>query len=793
MQHVIKAPQYDNDIRFANPKTTVGFTPKREKGTEPPKKRRKTSRYPRDTSTPTFSVRKPVGAEISTDAWALFFKRCDVKFLKVARLVCKSFNAILTKESIWREARRTSYPDSPACPQGITEMRYANLLSERGCQIRPCTRLNTRKVYWPFMLRMCENCCPLKIQSAESTSEDAVAYAELYQQQKLDEKLDLPSSLAGLLPSGTMWSGRYSGPRQLDEDGQKWKFRDGNFCVMSDEYDKLKIEFAEKRASNGFDFLEWARKKWDLTRERMKVAHILDAPTDGPAQQSQIRKEKIAFFKQKAAELDPPIGSEVLEKMAAYHSAIETMNKASLRSWDLLRPKIETPEVRAAAELLLRWENRPVGTRWNILNDEENVWEKLSSHRGGRLDRPKKYKQEQEFVISIAKRELQALLNVVHDEDTLLLLLDNVRRAYEAIHEKPQGLNGDGSEGIYQLTLDDARMVIEDVLEQEVPKGTIRAKSVLGSLRCIACWRPDCNKSYEFEELMRHIRKVHCRHVGVKLNYWKLAAPIQSSSSRHRCNDEVAWYHIPWPKSFPALPGHRKAMPGMYWNPDEEVEYVRHPGEASSAFENFVVCDDPGIDATDLAANFCEAIRILAETRLEATAMIKIALEYTSRRAKQDLDSPMGTAATCMTVAKFREQEDAMHEIAPTLKLKFMCGICMNDPKSSYHVRHTRYPIPLDKLVDHWRDKHNIDSESSIDGLLHLPAEGRLVQIMEEEDSKLKAEKSKYARTDDTDREGGNGQVDPRVQAFLEVPSSMSRFRQLFLLKTGRVELSASL
>jgi len=783
LQHVVNSSQYDNKIRFASPKTTVGFTPKREKAAEPPKKRRRISRYPRDTSTPIFSVRTPVETEVTTDAWALIFKRCDVKFLKVARLVCKSFNEILKKDSIWRMARQASYPDTPGCPQGITEMQYSNLLSERGCQVRSCTRDKTRKVYWPFMLRMCGDCCSLRIQAAEHTSEAAIAYAELYQQQQNNEKLDIPTSLAGLLPSGTMWSGRYSGPRQLNEDEQTWKFGEGNFCVLSTEYDKLKQEFDEKRDSADFNFVDWAKHKWDCTRDRMMVARVLDMPSEGPAQQAQIRMVKIAFFRQKASELDPPMRFEVLDTMAAYHSAIDTTNKASLRSWDLLQSKICSPEVRTAAESLLKWEKRLSGGRWSILNDEEDVWERLAKHRDGRFDRPKKYKKEQKVVIDCAKRELQYLTGTVHDEDILLLLLDNVRRAYEALDKKPVGLNGDGTEGIYQLTLDDARMVIHDVLMDEISGGTIRAKAVLGSLRCIACWRPDCNKSYEFEELLRHIRNTHCKHVGINLHYWKLAAPHQTGKSRYDYRYDVAWYHIPWPKSFPALPGHRKALPGMYWNPDEAADHMLHPDETDSAFENFIVCDDPGIDAKDTIANFSEAIRILAETRLEAPPMIKIALEYASQRLMRVPGACNGSTAMPMTVANLQEQEIPICRIVPALKFKFMCGICMSDPKSSYHVRHTRYPIPLDKLVDHWKHRHDVTSESSIHGLLHLPSNGKLLQIMEEEDAKLKVEKSKSMKAGAPNWEASHGHIDPRVQALFEVPSSMSRFTQLFLPK----------
>jgi len=54
---------------------------------------------------------------------------------------------------------------------------------------------------------------------------------------------------------------------------------------------------------------------------------------------------------------------------------------------------------------------------------------------------------------------------------------------------------------------------------------------------------------------------------------------------------------------------------------------------------------------------------------------------------------------------------------------------------------------------------------------------------MEEEDAKLKVEKSKSMKAGAPNWEASHGHIDPRVQALFEVPSSMSRFTQLFLPK----------
>ncbi|CAI2186529.1 16149_t:CDS:2 [Funneliformis geosporum] len=77
--------------------------------------------------------------------------------------VCKKFygylcstNSITTQE-IWKNSRLTFLPFvQMAPPEGMTELQYVKLVSERGCQF--CKKPRIRKVYWAFLVRCCKEC-----------------------------------------------------------------------------------------------------------------------------------------------------------------------------------------------------------------------------------------------------------------------------------------------------------------------------------------------------------------------------------------------------------------------------------------------------------------------------------------------------------------------------------------------------------------------------------------------------------------------------------------------------------
>ncbi|PKY22277.1 hypothetical protein RhiirB3_470796 [Rhizophagus irregularis] len=82
--------------------------------------------------------------------------------LSLAR-VCKKFYSYLcstnstTTQEIWKNSRLTFLPfvQMPP-PEGMMELQYVKLVTERGCQF--CKKPRIRKVYWAFLVRCCRKC-----------------------------------------------------------------------------------------------------------------------------------------------------------------------------------------------------------------------------------------------------------------------------------------------------------------------------------------------------------------------------------------------------------------------------------------------------------------------------------------------------------------------------------------------------------------------------------------------------------------------------------------------------------
>lgn len=797
-QNQLKPLRYSEPVQFAVTKTVNGFTERRVKSEIPPNKKRRISKYPRKDDETVLTARKPVSTFVPVDAWAQIFRRSDLKFLLQARLVCRDFRDILTTQTIWRDARIYCYGDSiPDCPKGLNERQYVNLLSGKGCQVRPCTQNLTKKVYWAYMLRMCESCFKDTTQRQDSECEEAFLYSELFNRLAPEAQGTLPARLSELLPASNVLSigGVYTQTRPLDRDNQMWRYADDirHYCVKISDYDSLKQDFRrEVMVDPSTAFLPWTKRKWNETRERVKSARELDlACRDLFGRHRSLREQKQDFFLEQASTLTPVMSEAMLDKMAAYHRALDTQNAASQRSWDTLVAKIDKPELRAQAKQLLEWDRvdrEP--SRWTI--DEEDVDDRLELHRGRIFEfKPEpvdmqERSPEQKAVLSIAEKAMDRLFDKVHDEDLLLLLLQTVRHEYENTKPKPRGLNSDGTQGEYRLMLDDARMVVEDVLRPRVQaQGVVRSKRVLNSLRCIGCTRTDCHKTYNFINLFIHIRQLHSCYVETGFHYWKFAVPRKSRIRRY--SDPVAWYQLPWPKSMPALPYHRKASLGTAWNPDIEEEYICHePEEAVQFFEKLEVIRNHHNHYHSLASDLLEAVKVLLPTKLDPDCITRIAIEYATRRQVEP--SQEGTKDLKLSIAQLESWESLLKTLTPKFGLRFKCGLCLKDPKSGNRgkqKRETLYSQPLQALVPHWHRKHRLEDDSLESELIVLTSDSALNKTITAEDSKLVAEhnrilKKQQAVVDDENGREKREKLVPREKALLEIPTIRSRLNLLF-------------
>lgn len=774
---------YSRKIRFADPKTQTGFTPRQSNPGEPPAKRAKVTKYAKNNTEQTLSVRKPLKIHVPIDAWQLILQRCDPAFLIKARLVCRDFHDILKRQAPWREARYNYYGDEiPDPPQGISEFRYAALLMGRGCQIKPCTRKDTRKVYWPFMLRMCEKCLDQMTVKPNLSCEEAQSYLRMYWSLEYEVRQTIPTHLPGLLPAGRLKSNRWIGPRPLDAEERNWRSQHmtDTTLVMTADYEALKKDFNDKVTSDPDYFLFWARLRWGETRDRMcKVAELEHVELGEISRQNDLRQQKTKLFREMASRLDPPMDDKVLEKFVAYQKAIDTPNAASLRSWDMLKVKIDLPKLRAQAEQLVQWDETQ--DEWNdTLAKELN--DRLDKHRNPvSVKELEDYTPEQRVIMDIAYDELEDLLDVVHDEDVLLMWFDRIRRAYEALDQKPNGLNSDGTEGPYKLMLDDALMVLQDVLKnilKDFDDDMGQYRRILTSLRCMGCTRPNTASTYDFQGLMSHIRRTHAGYVSKDSNWYRMAVPTKPD--RKGRNSDINWYQLPWFKTMPALPFHRKPFPGMIWNPDIETEYVQHGGARPLLPPFDVLVDDQRrISVDDFTSNFCRAVEILIPTRLTSIFVIKLALDYATR--VHDSLRMADSEPFKLTIAQMRNLETVCVRKATRLEFKFQCKRCAKEIEESPDDRRPPKIRDLSALISHCQQKHRTGLDSDITQQIAFPSESDVMKTIEDEDARLEADKSSYLKKSSRNSQS----VDPRTAALLATSSIRSCFDKLFTARAS--------
>lgn len=133
-------------------------TPVKNRGGRP---RRETPLPPKQPSGPLrLRVSKPVKAFLPPELWKLVLEQSSPALLLRARTLNRNFYTGLTNgslQSIWVTSRQLTYGnDHPAPPTGIDEIQYADLLEGQGCQ--SCKNIKTRKTYWAFLRRWCEEC-----------------------------------------------------------------------------------------------------------------------------------------------------------------------------------------------------------------------------------------------------------------------------------------------------------------------------------------------------------------------------------------------------------------------------------------------------------------------------------------------------------------------------------------------------------------------------------------------------------------------------------------------------------
>ena len=144
----------------------VAFQPGRNKGGRP-KGKSPASKAPKKQlkGATILRVNRPVDVWVPMDVWRAVFKICKPETLFKLRLVCHEFKDEIKSENVWERSLFLEFGDSlPKPPQGLSYFHYANLLTRHGCQGCSQTgRGQSRRAYWAFTRRYCENCMQQKV------------------------------------------------------------------------------------------------------------------------------------------------------------------------------------------------------------------------------------------------------------------------------------------------------------------------------------------------------------------------------------------------------------------------------------------------------------------------------------------------------------------------------------------------------------------------------------------------------------------------------------------------------
>jgi hypothetical protein len=375
----------------------------------------------------------------------------------------------------------------------------------------------------------------------------------------------------------------------------------------------------------------------------------------------------------------------------------------------------------------------------------------------------------------------------VSDSDLVLLTLKNVYDRYYSQNRLPQGLNFNGRNGPYSLSLDDCRLIIDHVIKKEVGSNTQRATQVFHRFRCPACIKEkDRGRNHSFTGCFEHLLNHHGRTVGDGPEFWRYALS-------ERPQREVYWFrNLPfpflstrWPRNLPVLPEHQDPTLLEPWDPSSTRPYIREIPGTVSIFEGRQVNDK--IEAETFLDYFAHAAKALVGIRLSGQGLMRIAFQFaldSSRR--QQLPQP--------SVTEFMDAVPGIQAINPTMDFRFRCGKCMErmDQKSS--ARHVKHNIPLGPLYLHWSKMHGEDVAASnprrdadIDpnddshwtvSFMHLPSDCELHDMVLNSDRSLEREKEEIRAA----AAAGNARKKPKAKAtlILSTLTAMEAFNDLF-------------
>jgi hypothetical protein len=577
------------------------------------------------------------------------------------------------------------------------------------------------------------------------------------------------SDIFELIPAGMTSSGKYIRTRRPDSSG--WEVLVRAVYLRSD-LERIVSEHQDMvRAGTPVTEIDsWKDEKRATARALMvQCTRIEDFQKDFVAAQPRHREARAEFFAAQAANLTPPLGKDVMEKIMAFKMSLDSNHEPTMRSWGDLKKKL-LPH-RAAAEQLLDLEQQ--NERYRRLGQVS------PAIRNYRLLHPIRssispHLPEQMAVLDLGQKILRGCKDrAVADADLLLLVLKGVFDTYQQlpITDKPQGTNSDFSRGVYRLTLDDARMIVREVIEPEVRawNDNVRSREALEKFKCVGCVRKDCTTRYTFCGIFLHILEKHAIYVAEGEDFHKLYHPFDDALQ----SASFPWYTVEWPKNLPVAASHQKVSKEKKWLADAEVAYVPAALPANApAFSGRRPSDNSGAVAEDFEGNLMFAATKLRPTTLNVFCQMRIALQYALDRYAVKLGTVKPSLADFIA---FLPELQAANE---DFTLNFSCGVCKQNPDIPQSAIHRR-PEPLLKLKEHFEKTHSTDDWAT--SLMDLPSDTQLATILQDADELSKREKQATEERLASLARNPRKKAQPHATMILERPEAMAVFEELFI------------
>lgn len=415
-----------------------------------------------------------------------------------------------------------------------------------------------------------------------------------------------------------------------------------------------------------------------------------------------IKAQRIEFFKERAAKMDPPLSIEALNLLPKYLLAIDIQKLPSERSWRELRPKLEADRAKAEERLRLEAEEKKTHLPRQGLQASSEYSEKVL--------RRKEFKTpEQVFILDLSEKVIAELGEMVASGtlahvDFIPFVFRRVYDAYQQIPDECKPVESDGRP--YRLLMDDARMIHKERILHYITRWDSSKCKAAVQLKCPGCKRKEGCRRHSFEDLIYHIL-THTTRVGT-LSYFRPQPHAPSS---------IAWCNLEWPKNLPILATHR--VVSGEWDPNDASDPIQAPNippnVVRNAFEGRCVVIGNEPPRCDFVKNLVHAASLLQGTTLAGKFMTQIAFKYA-------VDRHIGTGSEAFVPIK------VLHDLPVALLRanvrglfeRFRCHKCIDmDGRDRCGKRFATNAHSLGELTTHYLEAHEHSSWTL--NMFHFP------------------------------------------------------------------------